>query len=171
MTLSVVRRLGSCAALALAALCGCQSYEIVQRNIFVNESGDLVSVDYGRSESNHVNTFVSPVTGKEMEFKSRLVVRVELPDGGRETAWQCMNFTSRGTMYKTDDEEWMFLVSGFSFIVYHQTEGDESRYLEVFRGVLCDTPEREVKKRDDEWKWQDVLPDGRNRKDPKKFKK
>ncbi len=153
------------------ALFGCQSYDIVQRNIFVNESGDLVSVDYGRSESDHVNYFVSPVTGKEMEFKSKLMVKVELPNGDRETAWQCMNLVSRGTMYKTDDEEWMFLVSGFSFAVYHQTEEDQTRYREVFRGVLCDTPEREVEKDANAWKWQDVLPDGRNRKDPKKFNK
>ena len=132
-------------------LTGCQSYTVVQRNVFSDEDGHLVTVDYGRSESEHVNTFRSPMTGKEMEFKSRLVVKVHLPDDDTFTAWQCMNFLRTGTMYKTDSEEWMTLVNGFSLTVYHQTEEDPTRYLEVYRGVLCDTPKIEVKK-DERWK-------------------
>ncbi len=146
-------RILAMATLALA-LHGCQSYRITQRNVFSDEDGFLVSIDYGRSDTDHVNTFISPVTGKEMEFKSRLMIDVELPDGDSFVAWQCMNLTTKGTMYQTDDDEWKVLVIGFTCIVYRQTEEDETLYLEVYRGVVCDTPEIEVEK-DDRWR---VLP-------------
>ena len=132
-------------------LSGCQSYDIVQTNVFADDDGNVVVVDYGRSESDHVNTFVAPTNGKEMEFKSKLMVKVTLPNGDRFKAWQCMNFLSMGTMYKTDNEEWMLLANGFSSVIYHQNEANETRYDEVFRGVLCDIADREVKK-DDRWK-------------------
>ena len=144
-------------ALALA-LAGCQSYEVVQRNVFSDEDGNLVSVDYGRSEKNHVNTFVAPLTGKEMEFKSKLVVRAELPDGTTFTAWQCMNFMRRGTMYKTDNDRWMLLADGFSCVVFRQLEDDPDNYREVYRGVLCDSPDIGARKeKDNRWK---VIPGG-----------
>ena len=130
---------------------GCQSYDIVQRNIFVDEDGNVVTVDYGRSDKEHVNYFISPMTKKEMEFKSKLVLRVQLPDGSKETAWQCMNFLGSGTMYKTDNEEWMFLANGFVFTVFKQHPKVEDQYEIFFRGVLCDSPNIGVKK-DERWK-------------------
>ena len=137
----------------MAAAVGCRSYDIVQSNIFSDDDGNVVRIDYGRSGSEHVNTFVNPATGKETEFRSKLVVEVTLPDGEDFTAWQCMNFLARGTMYKTDSEEWMLLANGFSCTVYRQTEEDETRYLEVYRGVLCDTPDaKSGRKRDERWK-------------------
>ena len=153
--MSVVRAIAAAAALALA---GCQSYEIVQRNVFSDEDGNLVAVDYGRSEKAHVNTFVAPMTGKEMEFKSKLVVRAELPDGETFTAWQCMNFMRRGTMYKTDNGRWMLLADGFSCVVFRQAEDDPDNYREVYRGVLCDTPDIGVSKEKDS-RWT-VVPSG-----------
>ena len=135
---------------ALSLTQGCQSYDLVQRNIFADDDGNVVIVDYGRSEKPHVNTFISPVTGKEMEFKSKLVVEVQLPDGDDFTAWQCMNFKPYGTMYKTNNEKWMLLANGFSCIVYHR-RSNEDGYDEVFRGVLCDTPEGLFEK-NDKWK-------------------
>ena len=140
----------------LLLLAGCQSYDIVQTNVFADDDGNVISVDYGRSETEHVNTFRAPTNGKEMEFKSKLMVKVTLPNGDRFKAWQCMNFLSMGTMYKTDDEEWMLLANGFTSIVYHQETvelrgREETRYAEVFRGVLCDIADREVKK-DERWK-------------------
>ena len=140
------------AAAAIAA--GCHSYSIVQSNVFVDEDGNVVTVEYGRSDRDHVNTFISPTTGKEMEFKSKLVVCAELPDGDSFTAWQCMNFLARGTMYKTDNEKWMLLADGFSCVIYHRTD-DKTRYLEVYRGVLCDTPGERKAKKDDRWR---ILP-------------
>ena len=140
------------AVACLAAVSGCQSYEVVQRNVFSDEDGNLVTVDYGRSERDHVNTVVAPLTGKEMEFKSKLVVRVELPDGDTFTAWQCMNFLRRGTMYRTDNEKWMLLANGFSCVVYLREDGDSGDYREVYRGVLCDTPDIGKGKKDSRWK-------------------
>ncbi len=145
-------RVCAIAALAAAAFsAGCCSYSIVQSNVFVDEDGNVVTVEYGRSGRNHASTFVSPATGKEMEFKSRLVVRAELPDGDSFTAWQCMNFLARGTMYKTDNERWMLLADGFSCAIYRRTD-DGARYLEVYRGVLCDTPGEAKAKKDERWK-------------------
>ena len=157
---SVIRLFGY-SALAAVLLPGCQSYTIVQRNVFADDDGNVVSVDYGRSESDHVNTFVSPATGKEMEFKSRLMVKVHLPDGDDFKAWQCMNFLPRGTMYESDNEEWKVLMNGFSCSIYHRTEEPPPRdYLEVYRGVICDTPAMDVKKDD---RWKDVTNAGKGR--------
>ena len=144
--------------LALVLVTGCQSYTIVQRNVFADDDGNVVSVEYGRSEKNHVNTFKSPVNGEEMEFKSKLVVLAELPDGDSFKAWQCMNFLPYGTMYKTDNEEWMLLANGFSCTVYRQDERNETRYQEVFRGVLCDI-DKDVKAVKNE-KWKEVTKEG-----------
>jgi hypothetical protein len=144
-----LRRVFAAAALAFAA--GCQSYDIVQANIFSDDDGNIVRVEYGRGEKHHVNTFVSPVTGEEMEFKSKLMVRVQLPDGRSFRAWQCMNFLSSGTMYKTDDGEWMFLASGFTCAVFANAGGDGGDYLEVYRGVLCESPRVDAPK-NDKWK-------------------
>jgi len=154
---SFIIRRSSFILLAALLLQGCQSYTIVQRNVFADDDGNVVTVDYGRSESDHVNTFVSPATGKELEFKSKLMVKVRLPDGDTIKAWQCMNFTSRGTMYESDDREWKILANGFSLLVYRQTKENPSRYREVYRGVLCDSPEMEVEKDD---RWRDITHKG-----------
>ena len=133
---------------------GCQSYTIVQQNFFSDDDGNVVRVDYGRSDSDHVNTFVSPATGKEMDFKSKLMVKVELPDGDTIKAWQCMNFLSRGTMYESDGGEWKVLANGFSIVIYHRTGEPPPRdYLEVYRGVICETSDLKVEKND---KWRDI---------------
>lgn len=134
----------------VGALVGCQSYEIVQSNVFVDDDANVVTVDYGRADSDHVNTFKAPTNGKEMEFRSRLLVKVTLPDGESFKAWQCMNFLRAGTMYMTDNERWKVLVSGFACSVFRQLE-DRSDYREVFRGVLCDISDRKAT-RDERWK-------------------
>ena len=141
-------KLSSIAAAFLLAA-GCNSYRIVQTNVFSDEDGRIVSVDYARAENDHVNTFVSPVTGKEMEFKSKLLIKAVLFDGDSFKAWQCMNFMRSGTMYKTDDEEYMFLASGFSCVAYKREE--DGRYAEIYRGVLCDSPEQD-NQQDDKWR-------------------
>jgi len=134
-------------------LSGCQSYDIVQSNIFSSEDGNLVLVEYGRSDSDHVNTFRSPKNGEELEFKSRLVVRVTLPDGDRITAWQCMNFLQSGTMYKTDNEKWLVLVNGFTCMVYAKDPSpqDPGRFREVYRGILCESPKSDFEP-DPKWR-------------------
>lgn len=149
--------------LAIMALAGCQSYRIVQRNVFSDEDGYLVTVNYGVAAREHVNTFVSPMTGKEMDFKSKLVVEVDLPDGDSFKAWQCMNYQARGTMYRTDNGRWQILVNGFTCIVYRQAEEVPAAYQPVYRGVLCDTPQMDVQKDD---RWKPVLRQGREYRKP-----
>ena len=60
--MDVVKKFGarSCVVALLLALAGCQGYTVVQRNVFADDNGNIVAVDYGRSERDHVNTFVSP---------------------------------------------------------------------------------------------------------------
>ena len=143
--------------LALVAfLVGCRSYEIVQTNVFSDDDGNVVRILYGRDKDFHVNTFRNPATGKEMEFKSKLVVEVVLPDGDSITAWQCMNFLQSGTMYKTDNEKWMVHVNGFTALVYQQTKEDPTRYLEIYRGILCESPKSDYKPND---KWRNLKKD------------
>ena len=137
--------------LLLVLLAGCNSYRVVQRNVFSDEDGFLVALDYGVAEKPHENTFVSPATGETMPFKSRLLVLAELPDGEALKAWQCMNFLPRGTMYQTDDEKWKILVEGFSCVVYLKDAENGGDYKIVYLGVLCDSPDIGVKK-DDRWK-------------------
>lgn len=149
-----MRALSAISALLLFA--GCNSYRVVQTNIFSDEDGRIVSVDYARAEKDHVNTFVSPVTGKEMEFRSKLLVKAVLFDGESFKAWQCMNFMRNGTMYKTDNDEYMFLAGGFSCTVYRR--GDDGRYAEIYRGVICDSPEDAGRGED---KWRIVKPQKR----------
>jgi len=130
----------SVSSVLLSALLGCQSYEIVQSNIFADDNGNVVRVDYGRSDSDHVSHFRAP-NGKELDFKTRLVVEVTLPDGDAVTAWQCMNMMGPGALYRTDDKEWSFHLTGFACSVYRRL-GREGRieYREVFKGICCETP-------------------------------
>jgi hypothetical protein len=145
-----MQRLFFMATLVLA-FAGCNSYRVVQKNVFSDEDGNIVTIDYGVAEKDHVNTFVAPMTGEELDFKSKLLILAELPDGETFKAWQCMNFQPRGTMYQTDNEKWKVLVNGFSCIVYAQDKANSRSYNTVYRGVLCDSPKIDVKK-DDRWK-------------------
>lgn len=124
---------------------GCASYDIVQTNIFSDEDGNVIHVNYGRAAEYHINTFESPMDGKEMEFKSKLVIEVTLPDGDEIVAWQCMNFLNTGTMYRTDNLKWMVHVDGFSTTLYLQTEENSSLYQDVYRGILCESPKVDYK--------------------------
>ena len=148
-------------SLFIALQSGCYSYDIVQSNIFSDDDGNIVQIDYGRSERDHTNTFIAPTTGQEMEFKSKLLVKVHLPDGDSFKAWQCMNFQRSGTMYKTDDKEWMILVNGFTTFVY-RLEEPTGRYLEVYRGILCQSPETKYKANE---KWRKMKKGDRGKED------
>ena len=134
-------------AAALAAAAGCTSFHETQSVVFVDEDGRFASVTYGYGDDDHSTTFVSPVNGKTVELKSKLRVRVALPDdrgdaklnGESFTAFQCMNMLRSGTMYKTDDGEWMFLANGFTCAAFRLEEKGPKKgdYLMVFQGELC----------------------------------
>ncbi|MBO7308970.1 MAG: hypothetical protein J6V38_04995, partial [Kiritimatiellae bacterium] len=105
-------------AAMLVALTGCNSFKVQQTNRFIDEDGNLISVQYGLLAKPHKTQFVSPVNGKTLDMESKLAVKVTLPDGGRFTGYQCMNMLRTGTMYKSSNEKWLFHANGTSCSVY-----------------------------------------------------
>ena len=78
---------------------------------------------------------------QEMEMKSKLRVKVKLPNGDSFFAFQCMNFLPSGTMYRTDNRKWMFHANGFTCRVYRELD-DRSGYSLYYEGVLARTVEK-----------------------------
>jgi len=143
-----MKRLFSAMGALVCALClsACVSARIFQTNVFTNEGGEQVTVHYGRLDKDHTTTYLWPVTGKEVTLTSRLVVEVALPDGTSFTAYQCMNVLPSGTMYKTDNDKWMFHANGLSCTVYRRVEvAGRTDYLEVYRGIVCESPRKEAR--------------------------
>ena len=118
---------------------GCTSFEVSQTSHFTDDNGNIITVEYGSGKEEHVTTFTSPANGKKMEMRSRLRVRVQLPDETKFMAFQCMNFQRSGTMYRTDDEEWLFHANGFTSRVY-RFDPSKNDYLLWYEGVICQSP-------------------------------
>ena len=127
------------AAVVAFALAGCTSFHQTQVVKFVDDDGRFAEVAYGYGDKDHVTTWTSPINGKEIELKSKLRVKVRMDDGPSFTAFQCMNSLGSGTMYKTDNDRWMFLANGFTCAVFELEDGSED-YKAVFQGVLCQPP-------------------------------
>ena len=53
-----------------------------------------------------------------------------------------MNMLSSGTMYKTDNDRWLFLANGFTCAMF-EFDGAADDYRTVFQGVLCQPPANE----------------------------
>ena len=121
----------ACAAL----LAGCTSFEPIRTNRFVDDNNNYLHVDYGRDTKDHESVTILG-NGVRWPFKSKNMVRVELPDGGRFTAYQ--NMAPTGNLYKTEDEEWEFFESGVGCLVAHFDKA-RSGYVTRFRGTLCAT--------------------------------
>jgi len=132
------------AALAALVMVGCASFTPMQSSLFTDEDGNVISVDYGRSEKDHESKFTAP-NGKVMTMKSKLAVKVTLPDGTDFVAWECMNTLPSGTMYRTDNEKWMFHANGITCQVFAATVNPEGQndYLLVFEGIICQGPKKE----------------------------
>ena len=130
------------AALAALALAGCVSFHQTQVVKFVDDDGRLLEVVYGYGDKDHVTTWTSPINGKEIELKSKLRVKVNMADGPSFMAFQCMNTLESGTMYKTDNDRWMFLANGFTCALF-ELDGESDDYRTIFQGVLCQPPVNE----------------------------
>ena len=142
----VARKLASlCLALVLMLFSGCVSFIHTQTAVFANDDGEFLTVDYGTGKEDHVTTFISPGNGQEMEMKSKLRVRVMLPNGDSFMAFQCMNMLPSGTMYRTDNKKWMFLANGFTCQVFRELD-DRSGYSLYYEGVLARTVEKPKRK-------------------------
>ncbi len=130
-------------AAALLLLAGCASFIPQQTSLFTDEDGNLVSVEYGRSEDDHESKFTAP-NGKVLTMKTKLGVRVTLPDGDGFVGWECMNPLMTGTMYRSNDEEWMYHANGISCQVFQKSVNPSGKqdYLVVFEGIICEGPKR-----------------------------
>ena len=113
------------------ALAGCASFEAERSSRFVDETGAVVSVEYARGEE-RTTQFVAP-NGAKMPYKSKLKVRVTLPDGDRFTAYRHMSLA--GVLYKTSDEDWEYLEEGTACAVAQRAD-DGKGYVLRFQGVM-----------------------------------
>ena len=102
---------------------------------FVDDDNNYLHVDYGRDTEDHESVAVLD-NGVRWPFKSKNMVRVELPDGTRFTAYQ--NLDPTGNLYKTEDGEWEFFESGAGCIVARFAK-ERAGYVTRFRGTLCAT--------------------------------
>ena len=127
------------AAAAVLAFAGCTSFRQTQTVKFVDDDGRFAEVVYGYGDKDHVTTWTSPVNGKDIELKSKLRVKVRIEDGPGFLAFQCMNTFGSGTMYRTDNERYMFLANGFTMAVFELDDKSEE-YRTIFQGVLCQPP-------------------------------
>lgn len=120
-------------ALAFALLAGCASFEATRTQKFVDEAGRFVLVDYGAEKEPRTSQFTLG-NGVALPFKSKLKVRVELPDGTRFTAYQRMS--AAGNLYLTDDGQWEYFEQGTGCIVAAKAQ-DGRGFLVRYQGTLC----------------------------------
>ena len=124
-------RILSATAAALLAGCATWTFEPTRTSKFVNERNEYIVVDYGIEE--HESTFIGP-GGVRMPFKSKLKVRVEMPDGTRFVAYQ--NMSTEGRLYVTDNERWRFLERGVAAYVAERAP-DKNGHILRYQGTLC----------------------------------
>lgn len=123
------------ALLALGLLAGCATwtFEATRSQRFVDEENRYVHVDYGQEKEARSSVFVLS-NGVKLPFKSKLKVRVELPDGRRFVAYQRMS--EAGNLYKTDDEEFEYFEQAAGCVVARRASSGGG-YVVQFQGVLC----------------------------------
>ena len=129
------------AVFSLLFLSGCNCFNWKQTLRFINEDGEIIVVDYGVGDSEHVTKFNAPKTGRPLEFKSKNRVIVTLTDGKSFDGYECVNELRSGAMYQSDDEEWYYHANGFTCTVYRRV-GKTRDYAPVFTGVVCQSPEK-----------------------------
>lgn len=128
-----MQKLLSSLALAITLLAGCASFEATRTQKFVDETGKFVLVDYGTEQEPRTSQFTLG-NGVVLPFKSKLKVRVELPDGTRFTAYQRMS--AAGNLYMTDDEQWEYFEQGTGCLVANKA-ADGKGFLIRYQGTLC----------------------------------
>ncbi|MBO7166089.1 MAG: hypothetical protein J6V88_01015 [Kiritimatiellae bacterium] len=113
--------------------CATWTFEATRTAMFVDNFNNYATIDYGMEEEARNTVFVTD-TGVRLPFKSKLKVRVTLPDGTRFVAYQ--NMSLQGNLYKTEDAEWEFFESGMACIVAKMAD-DNSGYVIKFQGTMC----------------------------------
>ena len=102
------------AATAMLAGCATWTFKPMRSSKFVNERNEYILVDYGIEE--HESTFIGP-GGVKMPFKSKLKVRVEMPDGTRFVAYQ--NMSTEGRLYPHVRNQNVIFIQNEADIVQH----------------------------------------------------
>jgi hypothetical protein len=115
---------------------GCSSLQLAQTMLFLDDNGNVIKVDYLRSNKPYVTQVKSPFNGEMVDFSAKLLVVVTMPDGYDFEAWQTLNTLPSGTMYKSKDSRWLYHARGITSSVYEQTI-DKSDYKLVYEGVMC----------------------------------
>jgi len=132
-------------ALALLVVAGCATwrFEPLRTQKYVDNDNNFTHVDYGVEDEPRESWFNGP-RGVRMKFRSKLKVRVELPDGTCFVAYQRMS--TAGRLYKTEDDRWEYFEQGVACLVAELAE-DETGYLARFQGVLCGSSQHEVNRK------------------------
>ncbi|MGN0847254.1 MAG: hypothetical protein ACI4RA_07715 [Kiritimatiellia bacterium] len=117
----------------LALLAGCASFEPTRTQKFVDESGRFVLVDYGTEKEPRSSVFVLS-NGVKLPFKSKLKVRVTMPDGDDFIAYQRMS--TAGNLYLDEKENWEYFEQGTGCLVARRAP-DGRGFLVNYQGTLC----------------------------------
>ena len=123
------------AALLVVAGAGCTSFDVLGTRRYVDENNNYVTVEEGRDEEYHEFMTTLP-NGKVVPDKTKFKIRLTLPDGRRYIMYQ--RLSPFGNLFKTDDEEWEYLVQGMECIICRRPNPGE-KYLLSYRGTLCAT--------------------------------
>ena len=121
------------AAAACALLAGCATFDAVRTQRFVDDENNYVQVEYASEKEPRVSTFTLS-NGVKLPFRSKLKVRVELPDGRRFVAYQRMS--EAGNLYMTEDDEYKYFEMATGCLVARRAK-DRRGYVPLYQGVLC----------------------------------
>ena len=120
--------------LLLAA--GCTSFRPTQTDAFIDDDGNIMTVEYGNASKPYTYKMVSPMNGAEIECKDTKMVRVRLPSKETIMCRICQNTSPKGTMYSTSDSKWKYLTVGLACRLYLRYPA-ENDYLLVYEGNVC----------------------------------
>ena len=119
----------------VAVLAGCASFDTLATRRYVDENNNYVIVEEGMDEEPREFETTLP-NGRTIIDKSKTKIRLTLPDGRRYVMYK--RLSPYGNLFKTDDEEWEYLVQGMECLICRRPKG-ESKYLLSYRGTLCAT--------------------------------
>ena len=83
----MMKTAGALFVTAAALLAGCTSFEPLRSTRFVDDNNNYLHVDYGRDSKDHESIAILE-NGVNWPFKSKNMVRVELPNGTHFVAYQ-----------------------------------------------------------------------------------
>ena len=127
---------------AAALVAGCATFKPTMKELFVDDKGNVMTVEYGDRSRKYEYEMVSPMNGVVVKSTATKMVRVTTPEPENEVLdfYLCQNVSPKGTMYSTRNEKWKFLTIGTASQLYLWSP-DENDYLLVFEGELFVVPQ------------------------------